>query len=336
MTIFVRTAWALLAFSTVPARSQDLKTNSELQRRLQAATAVSSGVFGVSVRHVEKHEAASIHGDDKFQMASVFKIPILVELFHQAAEGKISLDERVEWTSPERYFGSGVLVTLAPGIRPTIHDLATLMIILSDNAATDTLGNRLGFPKITANLRTLGLTKTTVDLGTRDLILQCLGLRGDKFQSATTKSVASMQAEMKAEEVRHNQKLFLEECPNCTTPDEMSLLLEKLFTGAAGDAKATGDMLHILSLQQFNQRLPRLLPSGIRCDHKTGTLNAPVWVANDAGIIYLPNGEHVIVSVFSHGPEVDLNPREFKAAAASADERIGAIGSIVYDYYTAQ
>ena len=97
-------------------------------------------------------------------MASVFKIPILVELFHQAAEGKISLDERVEWTSPERYFGSGVLVTLAPGIRPTIHDLATLMIILSDNAATDTLGNRLGFPKITANLRTHGLTKTTVDL----------------------------------------------------------------------------------------------------------------------------------------------------------------------------
>ena len=109
---------------------------------------------------------------------------------------------------------------------------------------------------------------------------------------------------MKAEEVRHNQKLFLEECSN--------------FVGSNSISACRGCYL------------PAFVVT-----HKTGTLNAPVWVANDAGIIYLPNGEHVIVSVFSHGPEADLNPREFKAAAASADERI-AIGSIVYDYYTAQ
>lgn len=145
-----------------------------------------------------------------------------------------------------------------------------------------------------------------------------------------------MSAEIKSTETRHNQKLFLEECPNCTTPNEMSLLLEKLVTGKAGDSKATEDMLHMLSLQQFNQRLPRMLPTGVRCAHKTGSLTAPVWVANDAGIIYLPNGDHVIVSVFSYGPYADLDSRELKAATTSADERIGVIGSIVYDYYTVQ
>jgi beta-lactamase class A len=330
-----RIGLAALVICTM-ARALELTTNPELERRLRAATAISSGVFGVSVRHVEKHEGAALHGNDKFQMASVFKIPILIELFHQVSEGKVSLMERVEWTDPEHYFGSGVLATLAPGLRPTIHDLATLMIILSDNAATDILGNRLGFENITANLRTLGLAKTTVDMGTRDLILQALGLRGEKYGSLTTKTITSVNSDMVSEAGRHNRQLFLEHCPNCTTPTDMSWLLEKLVTGKAGDANATQDMLRILSEQEFNQRLPRLLPSGVRCAHKTGTLNAPVWVVNDAGIIYLPNGDHVIVSVFSHGPDLELNPRELKAAMTNAEERIGAIGILVYDFYTGQ
>ena len=82
-------------------------------------------------------------------------------------------------------------------------------------------------------------------------------------------------------------------------------------------------------------RLPRYIPAGVRVDHKTGTLNSPVWVVNDAGILYLPNGSHVIVSVFSHGQSMGLNPREQKASMAEAEQKIGEIGSLVYDFFTA-
>ena len=68
----------------------------------------------------------------------------------------------------------------------------------------------------------------------------------------------------------------------------MSQLFEKIVSGKAGDEVATKDMLGTLSRQQFNQRLPRLLPAGLRVAHKTGTVTGPVCVVNDAGIIYLP------------------------------------------------
>ncbi len=316
------------------AASAAFATNAELERRLKGVVAPSSGIYGISVRHVEKHEGAALNGNERFQMASVFKIPILVELFHQVAGGKISLDERVEWKDPERYFGSGVLHALRPGLQPTIHDLATLMIVLSDNAATDMLGTRLGFANITAQLRALGLAKTSVDMGTRDLILQCLGLRGEKYESLTTRTLSTVSADLTNDTARQNQKLFLEECPNCTTPNEMALLLEKLLTGKAGTPETTRDMLEILSNQEFNQRLPRFLPAGVRVEHKTGTLNSPVWVVNDAGIVHLPNGSHVIVSVFSHGQNTALSSREQKAAMADAEQKIGEIGGVVYDFFT--
>ena len=72
----------------------------------------------------------------------------------------------------------------------------------------------------------------------------------------------------------------------------------------------------------------------VRVDHKTGTLLAPVWVTNDAGIIYLPNRERLIICVFSRGTETDLNEAQIKAAISNAEGVIGEIGKIAFDYYT--
>ncbi len=309
--------------------------NADLEQRLKAVVAKSSGVWGVSVKHIERNEFAGINAGEKFQMASVFKVPVLVELFYQVKEGKLSLEERVEWKDAPLYFGSGILVNLDAGLKPTIRDLATLMITLSDNAATDMLCNRLGFANITTRLRALGLTKTSVDGGTRELILFALGLRGDAYRNLTRETLRTVEWEKNAEAIERNRKLFLEECPNCTTPAEMTLLFEKIVTGQAADKPATDQMLRILSQQQFNQRLPRWLPGNVRADHKTGTLNAPVWVVNDAGIIYLPGGQRVIVSVFSRGAEMSLGPAELKASVSNAEDRIGEIAKVVFDYYTA-
>ena len=321
---------------TLPLESAPPKRNLELEIRLKAALAGSAGVWGVSVKHVERNEVAAINVDQKFQMASVFKIPVLVELFYQVNEGKISLDERVEWTNPDRYFGSGVLVSMTPGLQPTVGDLATLMIILSDNAATDLLCQKLGVKNVTARMRSLGLSKSSVNMGTRDLILQVLGLRGAAYQDLTTKTLDKVDWTKIQDEVKKNEQRFLEDCPNCTTPWEMTLLLEKMLTGVTVDKSASEKMLHILSLQQFNQRIPRLLPYDVRCAHKTGTLTGPVWVVNDAGIIYLPKQQgHLILSVFSHGTQTELTVSENTLAITGAEGRIAEIAKIAFDYYTA-
>lgn len=339
-TTRMRNAAALLLLASsltlAAATAEATKKNDALERRITAALAQANGTFGVSVKHLELDETVSVNGAERFQMASVFKIPVLVELFTQVQAGTVSLDERVEWTTPERYFGSGILVTLSPGIKPTIRDLATLMIIVSDNAATDMLVSRLGPDKITARMKALGLTQTRVEMGTRDLILQAIGLSAPKYRDLTTASLDKIDWQAIAPETRRAQEQFLKECPNCATPDEMTRLVELIFTGQAADKPRTTDMLTILSRQQFNARLPRFLPIGTRVDHKTGTLNGPVWVVNDAGIVYLPNGQHVIVSVFSRGSEIEQDDAAMKMGINQAEERIGEIAKIVYDYYTAQ
>ena len=327
---------ALVGATAALARPAPAPTRpATLEEGIRAVVAKSHGVWGISVRHVERHESAGVRENDRFLMASVFKVPILVELFHQVFDGKIALDERVEWKEPGRYFGSGILQAMQPGLNPTIHDLATMMIIVSDNAATDQLLEHVGKANVNARLRALGLTRTSVDAGTREHTLEAFGLRGPKYKDFTPADVAGFDFQAHEAEIERNQREALRDCHNCSTPSEMSQLFEKIVSGLAGDSVGTNDMLGILSKQQFNQRLPRLLPVGIRVAHKTGTVTNPVWVVNDAGVIYLPNGEHVVVTVFSHGTNMNQDEVQLKKAFNDAEDTIAEIGKTVFEYYTA-
>jgi len=306
----------------------------ELEQRLQAVVAKSPDTWGISVRHMERREAAGIHEDDRFPMASVFKVPILAELYHQVGDKKISLDERVTLARPEIYFGSGVLSLLRPGLNPTIHDLATLMICVSDNAAADLLLERVGRENVTARMRALGLVKTSVEASTREHTLESFGLRGEEYRDLTPADLMRFDFNQHEKEIVRNQQLILRECHNCSTPSEMSQLFEKIAAGQAADAAGTKDMMGILSKQQFNMRLPLLLPVGIRFAHKTGTMVNPIVVVNDAGVMFLPNGEHVVVTVFSKGSGINLNETELKRSMNAAEQTIAEVGKIVFDYYT--
>jgi beta-lactamase class A len=114
----------------------------------------------------------------------------------------------------------------------------------------------------------------------------------------------------------------------------MSRLLELFASGKAGDASATKDILGILAKQQFNTRLPRYLPVGIRFAHKTGTVTNPVVVVNDAGVMTLPNGDHVVVTAFSKGAGINLDEAELKKTMNDAEDIEAEIGKTVFDYYT--
>ena len=90
--------------------------------------------------------------------ASVFKLPVLVEVFRQAVAGVLDLDERVTLRAEDVVMGSGILRDFGPGLQPSLRDLAMMMIIVSDNGATNLLLDRVGGPqRVNATMRALGL-----------------------------------------------------------------------------------------------------------------------------------------------------------------------------------
>ena len=92
---------------------------------------------GVAVWHIESDTKLDVNGDEPFPMASTFKIPILATACKQLTEGDISLDARVPLADEDKSLGSGILPYFERGLQPTLRDLLTLMIIISDNTATD-------------------------------------------------------------------------------------------------------------------------------------------------------------------------------------------------------
>ena len=148
-----------------------------LQRALERAVERFAGRIGVQVQHVESGVSAAVDAETPYPMASTFKVPILVELMARVDAGELSLDDRIEVLSTDQHIGSGLLQNLwAPGIALSLRNVATMMIILSDNSATDLLVERLGPQRITARMRTLGLDNIRVDRTTLELILDYLGV----------------------------------------------------------------------------------------------------------------------------------------------------------------
>src|SRR5699024_4805105 len=104
-----------------------------LQQKIEDIIQETSAIFGVSIKHTETKEEVNINEDKLFQMSSVFKVPILMTLYEKVFNGEIDLTERVKITEEDRVPGSGVIQEMDPGIEVTIKDLATMMIIVSDN-----------------------------------------------------------------------------------------------------------------------------------------------------------------------------------------------------------
>ena len=106
---------------------------------IESAIANVQAKVGVAARHLETDEEVLHQAADLFFTASTFKVPLLVELYRQVDSGTVGMNSRIELTDRLRAPGSGVLKELANGLSLTVHDLAVLMIIISDNTATDML-----------------------------------------------------------------------------------------------------------------------------------------------------------------------------------------------------
>lgn len=234
----------------------------DLDSQIAKVRAWFSGDLALAAKNLATGETILVDADRLLPTASVFKIPVMVEVFRQAETGAYSLDDRIEFDPEAVVHGSGVLRDIAPGLTPTIHDLTMLMIIVSDNTATNMLIDRVGgVGPINDTLRTLGLTATTVH-------------REIDFSVLSDDNRAAAEA----------------------TPSELMSLIERMATGTLVSAEASAAMLAIMGRQHYLNQVPRYFdynpygpelndPQSIWIGCKTGALPG---MRADSGLIRLP------------------------------------------------
>ena len=305
-------------------------TLHDLQGDIQAAADAAQAHVGVAMRHLLSGDEILINADESFPMCSVLKIPVLVEALRQIETGHFSLDDRWPLTTDVKNLGSGVLTFFDDGLQPTVRDLLTLMIIISDNTATDMVIHRVGIANITASMRALGQQHIHLPMTIKQIfesILPSADPTRDTYEMAVQHAAFQPPANAAGYSSGPDN--------NVSTPRDMTDLLELIYFGKAAGRAACDEMLRILLKQQLNDRLPRFLPPGTRVAHKTGTLSG---FRNDAGIIYVSDQDPVAVTVFSRwdSQAVKGNPAAERQRAYDVDAAFGQIGRAIYDYYTAR
>jgi beta-lactamase class A len=218
---------------------------------IEAMVAEYEGTIGVSARDLAGGRRFDLNEGEQFAAASVIKVAILLELFAQAEEGRVALEEQLGVVEAEKVGGSGILKEMREGHPFTLEELARLMIVISDNVASNLLIDRLTTDAINARLQSLGMTRTVLgrkfyDYGARDRGLD-----------------------------------------NWAAPADLAGLMVLLERRELVSAAASEAMLAIMLRQQVSNKIPRLLPNGTLVAHKTGTINN---ASHDAGIIYAPAG----------------------------------------------
>src|SRR5215208_8092523 len=138
-------------------------TRGHMERALDVIVAQAGGEVALAAMNLTTGEEIARNGDRSMPTASVFKLPLLVEVFRQAEAGALDLDERVTLRAEDVVMGSGILRDFGPGLQPTLRDLAMMMVIVSDNSATNLLLDRVGGPRqVNATMRDLGLPSIVV------------------------------------------------------------------------------------------------------------------------------------------------------------------------------
>jgi beta-lactamase class A len=231
------------------------------------------GVFGFYARNLNTGETIDINADCVLPAESAAKTFILVYYSRLVASGAIDPTMRVTLDDEHRYIGTGVLRFLGSGLAPTLDDLAWLMIIVSDNTATEVLYRMVGGPAaVNARMTALGLRSTrAVNVPSRWFPL---------LQSASSRDDFAREAKYPF---------------GLTTPREMGRLIELLERGTLVDKPSSELMLRIMRGQLYRTRIPRYV-TGFVIPHKTGDFLP--YVGNDVGALESP-GHTIVMSIFT-------------------------------------
>lgn len=269
---------------------------NELRQQIKGIIKPIKGIVGVSLMGLETRDTLSVNGDARLVLHSVMKFPIALTVLHLVDSGVLKLDQKIHFKrkdmvknthSPlrDKYPDGDVDVTIA--------DVLSYMVSQSDNIACDVLMKKIGGPK-------------TV----QDYLLR-LGIRGIAVRTYEQEMAASWELQY----------------TNWCKPKEMTILLDRFYKGDIV-SKSSTEFLYKILLETSTgpKRLRGLLPANTPVAHKTGTSptnDAGLSPAtNDVGIITLPNGKHLAISVFVCNSTDDEAIRESviaKIAKAAVD-----------------
>ena len=301
---------------------------ARLQQTLASFEPVSGGRLGIAAIHLETGREVYLNRGERFPMASTFKVPVAVELLSRVDQGRLRLDSMITVAPEDLHPGSGTLADLfvQPGVALSVRNLLELMLLISDNSATD-LMLRLagGGAVVTDRMRSLGVEGVRVDRPTSLLIGDFMGVTGLPANGQVT--IADFRGRVRnvtAEARSGAEKTFNADPRDTATPEGMGLLLRKIWRREALSPAGTELLLDIMRRCRTGpDRLKGMLPPGTEVMHKTGTVGG---TANDVGIITLPQGAgHVVVAAF------------IKESTLPEPERVRAIAHAaraIHDYFT--
>ena len=229
---------------------------TEWKKKIEKIISQVEGNVCINFYDLNKNNGFSVNGDKKVLSASMIKLLILAELMKKIFENKFSLSDTVMMANFMKIGGDGVLKELNTGHHFTLKELATLMIIVSDNQATNILIDFLGMENINQLGKELDLKETFL---------------GRKMMDAEARKKGY---------------------DNYTCADDISLLLKLIYQEKLINKEASQLMLDILLRQQQGERLQRYLPSDIKIAHKCGDLDN---LENDGGIIWLGGKAYILV-----------------------------------------
>lgn len=288
---------------------------------------IEEGKVGVAINHLDSGDGLYINGDTYFPMASVFKIPILVEVLAQIKEGKFTLEDEINIQKNDQHLGSGMLSSLdAPGIKLSVRNLMNLMMMISDNSATDILLTKVGAPNVNNRLRGYGIEEMTVNRTCQNLIMDFVGLDYEKYKGLSLDEFSEVykeEREKDPEAFKEASKKFSQILKDQSTPRAMNRLLEMVYKKEILNDESCDLILTIMiKCQTGRERIKGQLPRGTKVAHKTGTIGGTV---NDSGIIYLPdNLGQIALTIFT---------KDMTLKTSEVEEIIAQIARFVYDYF---
>jgi beta-lactamase class A len=213
------------------------------------------GVMGVAIVDLTDGHKYLLHANDVYPQASSIKICVLAELYRQAQQGKLKLTDLYTVNAADLVQDSDIMGGLTPGVTQiTLRDLATMMVAVSDNSATNVLIDRVGMDNVNAFLNAQGLRDTRLRRKMMDL------------------------------------KAAAEGRENVSTPNEMLNLLQALYRGEILNKEMTDDFFKVLSTHK-DSWIPRNLPDDLKIADKPGALEG---VRNDSGVIFVDKRPFVL------------------------------------------
>ncbi len=267
--------WIAIAALACAAHGQTL------QESLKARIGNFPGTVTLYAKNLDSGQAVEIRGSDPVRTASTIKLPILCAVFDAVAHDRASWTELLTVTAAEKVSGSGVIASeISDGVQLPLGDVTHLMIVLSDNTATNMVLDRFGADMVNAYLDRIGVANTRA-------MRKILG----------TGTAAGVSAAGKLPE---NQKYGLGK----STPRDMVTILEKLEHGEIVNADSSKEILAVLKRCQDATGIRRRL-GGMPIVNKTGSLDA---LRSDLGIVYTKTGRIAMAITVDGIPKPDWSP----------------------------